>query len=276
MSDIPKSDSAAALPRSFLFVPGTRPERFAKALASGAHAVIVDLEDAVPSAEKDAARAAVAAWLTPAHPVLLRINAAGTVWFEHDLALCTRPGIAGVVLPKAEEATVVGRVSTAIPWHLPVLPLIETALGLFNAVAIGSVNRVPRLLFGSIDFQLDLGVRDDELLHYRSQLVLASRVAGIAAPVDGVTTAIDDAEAIRRDTLRAITQGFGGKMCIHPKQVAVVNDAFRPSAADIEWARRVVAADAAAGGAAVALDGKMVDRPVLLKARSILAEIVAP
>jgi citrate lyase subunit beta/citryl-CoA lyase len=110
------------------------------------------------------------------------------------------------------------------------------------------------------------------LISYRSQLVLASRVAGIGAPVDGVTTALDDAATIRRDTLRAITLGFSGKLCIHPKQVGVVNDAFRPTATEIEWARRVVAADAAAGGAAVAVDGKMVDRPVLLKARAILDE----
>jgi citrate lyase subunit beta/citryl-CoA lyase len=268
--------SVGALARSYLFVPGTRAERFAKALASGAHAVIVDLEDAVPPAEKDAARAAVAAWLTSSSPVLVRINAAGTRWFDDDLSLCSRPGVAGVVLPKAEDAAVVEHVSGAIGDSAFVLPLIETAQGLWHAVAIGRVKRVPRLLFGSIDFQLDLGVRDDELLHYRSQLVLASRVAGISSPIDGVTTAIDDAEAIRRDTLRAIALGFGGKLCIHPKQVAIVNDAFRPTAAEIEWAQRVVAADAAAGGAAVAVDGKMVDRPVLLKAQAILAGIVAP
>ena len=207
--------------------------------------------------------------------MLLRINASGTAWFDNDLALCANPGVAGVVLPKTEDASVVERVSAAIPDSALVLPLIETALGLWNAVAIGRSPRVPRLLFGSIDFQLDLGVRDDELLHYRSQLVLASRVAGIGAPVDGVTTAIDDAETIRRDTLRAIALGFGGKLCIHPKQVAVVNDAFRPTAVEVEWARRVVAADAAAGGAAVAVDGKMVDRPVLQKARAVLAEFSA-
>jgi citrate lyase subunit beta / citryl-CoA lyase len=265
----------AATARSLLFVPGTRPERFAKALASGAHAVIVDFEDAVPLNEKDAARAATAAWLTAASPVLVRVNAAGTRWFDDDLALCAHPGVAGVVLPKAEDAAVVERVCDAIGDSTPVLPLIETAQGLWNAVAIGRAKRVPRLLFGSIDFQLDLNIRDDELLHYRSQLVLASRVAGIAAPIDGVTTAVDDAEAIRGDTLRAIALGFGGKLCIHPKQVAVVNGAFLPTAPEIEWARRVVAADAASGGAAVAVDGKMVDRPVLLKAQAILAEIVA-
>jgi citrate lyase subunit beta/citryl-CoA lyase len=115
---------------------------------------------------------------------------------------------------------------------------------------------VPRLLFGSIDFQLDLGVHGDELLPYRSQLVLASRVAGIGAPVDGVTTAINDAAAVRRDAQGARALGFGGKLRIHPQQVAIVNDAFRPTGPQIAWAQRVVAADAQAGGAAVAVEAK--------------------
>ena len=110
------------------------------------------------------------------------------------------------------------------------------------------------------------------LIHARSQLVLVSRVAGIAAPVDGVTPSIDDADALRRDTGRARALGFGAKLCIHPRQVPAVNEAFRPSESEIAWARRVVDADAVSGGAAVAVDGRMVDRPVLLKARAILAE----
>lgn len=263
---------AGAPVRSYLFVPATRPERFAKALESGAQAVIVDLEDAVSPADKDRARAALAAWLSPARPVLVRINAAATPWFAADLALCTQPGIAGIVLPKAENADDIERVVRASNERVPVLPLVETAQGLWNARALGEAPGVVRLLFGSIDFQLDLGVRDDALLAYRAQIVLASRVAGIAAPVDGVTTAIDDADTLRRDTERARELGFGGKLCIHPKQVAVVNATFRPTEGEIAWAQRVVAADATAQGAAVAVDGKMVDRPVLAQAHAILAE----
>jgi citrate lyase subunit beta/citryl-CoA lyase len=153
-----------------------------------------------------------------------------------------------------------------------VLPLVETALGLWNARALGEAPGVRRLIFGSIDFQLDLGVRDDALLAYRAQIVLASRVAGIAAPVDGVTTAIDDPDTLRQDTERARAMGFGGKLCIHPKQVAIVNATFRPTEGEIAWAQRVVAADIAAQGTAIAVDGKMVDRPVLAQARAILAE----
>ncbi len=264
--------AAEAPVRSYLFVPGMRPERFVKALESGAHAVIVDLEDAVPPAEKDRARKALTEWLAPARPVLVRINAAGTPWFEADLALCAGPGIAGVVLPKAEGPDDIRRVVRAGGERVPVLPLVETALGLWNARALGEVPGVRRLIFGSIDFQLDLGVRDDALQSYRAQIVLASRVAGIAAPVDGVTTAIDDPDTLRQDTERARALGFGGKLCIHPKQVAIVNATFRPTEGEIAWAERVVAADIAAQGAAIAVDGKMVDRPVLAQARAILAE----
>jgi citrate lyase subunit beta / citryl-CoA lyase len=258
--------------RSYLFVPGNRPERFAKALAAGAHAVIVDLEDAVPPAQKDAARAAVAHWLSAAQPVLVRVNAVGTPWFDDDIRVCEGPGVAGVVLPKAESADAIAAIRLRVGERTPVLPLIETARGLWDSLGVARAAGVARLIFGSIDFQADVGITDDELVHARSQLVLASRVAEIAAPVDGVTTAIDDVEALRRDTLRARSLGFGAKLCIHPKQIAAVNEAFRPSEAQIAWARRVVEADAAANGAAVAVDGKMVDRPVLLKARAILSE----
>jgi len=260
-----------ALPRSYLFVPGSRPDRFAKAIAAGAHAVIVDLEDAVPPAEKDKARAALAAALPLSQPVLVRINAAGTPWFGDDVRICRHAGVAGIVVPKAEDAAVVDRIAADIGERASILPLIETARGLWHAPAIARARGVTRLLFGSIDFQLDLDLRDEELVHYRSQLVLVSRVADLPAPVDGVTTAIDDAEALARDVRRARTLGFGGKLCIHPKQIAPVNAAFRPTEEELAWAERIVAATAEAPGAAVAVDGRMVDRPVLLKAQAILA-----
>ena len=259
--------------RSYLFVPGNRPERFAKACASGAHAVIVDLEDAVPPAQKAAARAAIAEWLSPEQPVLVRINAADTEWFADDARMCRHPGVAGIVLPKTETAEHLAAVAARAGTKIPVLPLIETAAGLWNALAIAKSPAVRRLIFGSIDFQVDVGIRgDDQLDFHRAQLVLASRVGGIGAPVDGVSETIDDVETLGRDVARARRQGFGGKLCIHPKQVAAVNEGFRPTAAEVEWAKRVIAADAQAKGAAVAVDGRMVDRPVMLKARAILAE----
>ena len=262
------------LPRSWLFVPGNRPERFDRACASGADAVIVDLEDAVAPADKDAARSAVADWLSPACPVYLRINAVDSDWFEDDLAVCAHPGVAGVVLPKAESVDVLARLAACAGKRVALLPLIETARGMDCARTLAEAGGVRRLLFGSIDFQLDLGIDGDgeELAYFRSRLVLASRLAGVQPPVDGVTTAIRDTALLEADTLRARRMGFGGKLCIHPQQIAVVHRCFAPAADEVAWARRVEHAAASAAGAAVAVDGRMVDRPVLIKARRILAE----
>jgi citrate lyase subunit beta/citryl-CoA lyase len=258
-----------AIPRSYLFVPGNRPERFARAAASGASAVIVDLEDAVPPADKDAARMQVAGALDPSMPVVVRINAEDTPWFEDDLALCRHAGVAAIMLPKAESVDNLRRVAQL---GLPMLPLIETACGMAAVDALARVKGVARLAFGSIDFQFDLGIEgdDEELLHFRSMLVLASRVAGLASPIDGVTVALDDDAQLRADTLRARRFGFGAKLCIHPRQVAPVNAGFRPTDAELAWATRVLAAAREANGAAVAVDGKMVDRPVILRAQRIV------
>jgi citrate lyase subunit beta/citryl-CoA lyase len=258
--------------RSFLFVPGNRPERFAKACAAGADAVIVDLEDAVPPSDKLAARDALAAWLSPASPVLVRINSADSEWFRDDLALCGLPGVAGIVLPKAEREHDLAIVAAA--GAKAILPLIESAQGLWNAIELARAPCVQRLVFGSIDFSLDLGIVEgyEELLYFRSQLVLVSRVAGIQPPVDGVTTALDDPDLVRQDTLRGRALGFGGKLCIHPKQVVTVNAAFAPTVEELAWAVRVLDAAALSNGAAVAMDGKMVDRPVIQIAQQMLDE----
>ena len=264
------------LPRSYLFVPGHRPDRFDKALAAGADAVILDLEDAVPAAEKDAAREAVLRWLhahgAAASPqILVRINASGTPQHAADVAAC-RQGVHGVLLPKSEQVAELARLVQALP-GVALLPLIETAAGMAHALEIARAPNVQRLVFGSIDFQHDLGIEGDgdELLYFRSQLVLHSRLAGLAAPVDGVSTVLDDAPRIHAETRRARRLGFGAKLCIHPKQIAPMHEAFVPTEAELDWARRVLAAAEAAGGAAVALDGAMVDRPVILRAEDLLA-----
>jgi len=262
------------IPRSYLFVPGTRPDRFAKACASGAHAVIIDLEDAVPAAEKQSARDAVADWLNPAQPVLIRINSAETAWFHEDAALCRAPGVAAIMLAKTEGVEHLRHLEALLGKGVPILPLIETARGFANVKEIARDWAVRRLVFGALDFQLDLGIQGDreELLYFRSQLVLVSRLACIQPPVDGINTEIDDPEPLRADTLRARRFGFGGKLCIHPKQVAHVNAAFLPTEDEIAWARRIVSAAAASGGGAVANQGHMVDRPVILRAEQILRE----
>ncbi|MDP1691176.1 MAG: CoA ester lyase [Burkholderiaceae bacterium] len=266
--------ASGALPRAYLFVPADRPERYAKARASGADAVIIDLEDAVAPEAKSGARDALANALDEAAPVVVRINAAGTPWFEDDLALCLHPGVAAVMLPKADGIDAV--CATFEACFKDILAIIESARGVEEARNIARVPGVVRLAFGSVDLALDLGIdcdpdgTGDELLHFRSQVVLASRLGGLDAPADGVSTAIDDAVRLHADAERARRLGFGAKLCIHPRQVAAVQAAFTPSAERLAWARRVCAAFAAAGGAAVAVNGQMIDKPLHARALAIL------
>ena len=270
--------------RAALFVPATRADRIPKALASGADAVIVDLEDAVAPQDKDSARAALDVALAHQHrasgaapsagPALwVRVNA-GAPWSDQDLALCARhAAVQAVVVPKAESAQQMQAAFEACG-RKPLVALIETAEGYARRDDVASHPAVKRLAFGSIDFQLDLGIsgEGDALLVFRSGLVLASRLAGLPAPLDGVTVEVANPEVVAADAARARALGFGGKLCIHPQQVGPVNAAFSPSPAEIEWAQRVVAACEASAGAAVAVDGKMVDRPVLLRAQALLAQ----
>ena len=263
------------IPRSYLFVPGNRPDRFDKALAAGADTVIVDLEDAVPPAEKAMARKHVAGWLSPEHPVIVRVNAFDSEWFRDDLAVCGRAGIAGVVLPKAERTDHVQALVEQVDAGISILPIIETAQGMWNVEAVARWPRVQRLLFGSIDLSIDLNLSggEDDLLYYRSRIVLVSRVAGLQPPVDGVTTTYELPELVRADAQRAWRLGFGGKLCIHPKQIAPVHEAFAPTAEEIAWAQRVIAAAESSAGAATAIDGAMVDRPVITQAEAILSRL---
>jgi citrate lyase subunit beta/citryl-CoA lyase len=159
-----------------------------------------------------------------------------------------------------------------------VFPIVETARGFWNVSALAHTPNVGRLMFGSIDFQLDLGINGEgeELLYFRSQLVLVSRLAGLPPPVDGVTAVFDSTDPVRADALRARRFGFGGKLCIHPKQIATVNECFGPTQKEQAWAKRVVEAAATAGGAAISLDGEMIDRPVLARALEFLKQSREP
>ncbi len=265
-----------ALARSFLFLPADRLERLPKALASGAHALILDLEDAVAPEQKPAARAALARlWPTLAPPVrarlLLRINAATSPAHAADTQLLPElQGLGGVMPAKTESPADLLRLFSAFParrW----LPLIESAEGLAQIDAIARTPGVLRLAFGHLDFQDDLGMaceaEEAELAPVRFAFVLASRRAGLAPPVDGVTTALQDTERLGTDTRRARRFGFGAKLCIHPNQVAPVNQALGPSDAERDWARRVLEAASRQGEGAFRFDGAMVDAPVLARAR---------
>lgn len=269
--------------RSLLFVPADRTDRYAKALASGADCVILDLEDAVAPAAKDAARQAMDAHLAGCaaadlRRLLVRVNPEGTPWHAADLqavAVAVGRGLAGAMVPKAESAAGLQAVAAALGPAAGLLPLVETLAGLDAVDALAGSAQVLRLGFGHIDFQLDLGLRctpdEPELAAVRWQLVAASRRHRLPPPVDGVTVATGDAAALARDAQRGRAAGFGAKLCIHPAQVAAVNAAFSPSAAELDWARRVQAGWQAHAGAPFALDGKMVDLPVLRLAQEVLA-----
>jgi len=254
-----------------LFVPADRPERFAKAAASGADAIVVDLEDAVAPAAKDAARQALPAHLPATLPVLVRVNAAGTPWHDGDVALVVaRPGL-GLMLPKAEDPDRVAALGRRLGPGRALVPLIETALGIHRAVDIARAAGVTQLAFGPADYCNDIGSDDgpEALLLARSTLVLASRLGNLPAPLDGPCFDFRDPARTGDEARHARGLGFGGKLAIHPAQVPWIEAAFAPGEAEIAWARRVVAAGGEGGAAGVG--GSMVDAPVVARARRILA-----
>ncbi|UOA29391.1 CoA ester lyase [Pseudosulfitobacter sp. DSM 107133] len=258
--------------RALLFVPANRPERFTKAAAARPDAVILDLEDAVATADKDAARTALTCDFTDL-PIIVRINPAGTPWHDDDLraVIALRPST--VMLPKSEDPACVAQIAGKLE-GISLLCLIESGRGMAVARSIATVPGVDRLVFGSVDYCADLGMdhKRELLLPARSELVLASRVARIAAPIDGVTTRLDDPAELADDAGHAKSLGMAGKLCIHPKQVEDVKAAFAPCPEQITWANRVLAA----ADGAVSVDGEMVDAPVRIRARSILAAAKQP
>lgn len=269
--------------RSLLFVPATRLERLVKAFDAGADAVIVDLEDAVAPDSKNSARTALTEHLPRLNDaqrerLMVRINAVGTPWHEADLAQMgtwMADGKGALMLPKAEDPLALRKVAARLRPAGRVVPLIESLAGLDQADALAREAQVLRLAFGHLDFQLDLGMRcsqdEVELNSVRFSLVTASRRAHLPAPIDGVTTDTGNFEQLEADTLRARAFGFGGKLCIHPTQVARVNQGFAPSTTELAWARRVLDLAAQHGGQAFSLDGRMVDLPVIRSAELILS-----
>lgn len=263
---------------NFLFVPGTRPDRFAKALDSGASSVILDLEDAVAAEDKEAARNAIqAAWPSftaeQKKRLIIRSNSPGSQFYSADLMLAQKLDLACLLIPKSQSADEINGAALVLP-NTALIPMIETAIGLDHLREIANANQVIRLALGNLDLQADLGMvcdpQETELQTARYQIVLASRVAQIAPPIDGVTPSTDDVDRIQDDAQRAKRMGFGGKLCIHPKQVGIVKAAFMPSEDELAWANRVIEADKASKGGAVKLDGRMIDRPVVLLAQRTL------
>jgi citrate lyase subunit beta/citryl-CoA lyase len=281
--------------RSFLFAPGNHARRVEKALSLDADAVILDLEDAVATAEKRATRDAVVAVLVRPRRALLyvRVNAVDTEFCYGDLAAIVRPGLDGIILPKVESAAglvtadwllaQLEREQGLTPRKIDLVPIIETARGLNKIDAIlAAGTRVKRVAFGAGDFTLDVNMAwsrgEAELAYVRAKIVTASRAAGIEAPFDTVWVDLADEEGLEASARTALGFGFQGKMCIHPNQIAVVNRVFTPSEAEIAFAERVVAAFARAeaeGSAAIQLDGKFIDYPILYRAQRVLEKIEA-
>ena len=279
------------LHRSYLYAPGTDARVMGKALAAGADAVVLDLEDAVPRAEKGAARRTVAALLAGADApsdVHVRINRTPDGFDHDDAAAVVCPRLRALRLPKTEAADHVRDLDAALVsledaagmphGTVRLYPTLESARGVVALQEIlGASARIERVAFGATDFLADIAASgDDDLatLHARSTVVLTSRAAGVGPPVDSVHTDLGDDEGLRQEALRARSLGFFGKSIIHPRQIPVVHAVFTPTADDIAWAERVVAALHAAdvgGRGAVVVEGTFVDAAVAARARAVLA-----
>jgi len=272
---------SALLVRSWLFCPGSKPERFAKAASSGADAIIVDLEDAVAPTHKADARRHAVAWLAtpPTPPIVrcLRPNALRTPDGLRDVLALVDAGVGPdhLVVPKTESPSELAMLDAVLAGPLATirfLPLVETARGLGAVDAIAAHPRVAGVVLGGADLAADLGAELgwEPLLLARARLVQAAATAGVAA-IDVPHLALGDVDGTRVEADRVRRLGFTGKLAIHPEQVAPIHDAFTPAAADVERARRVLAAVAAAAGGVAVVDGKMVDAPVVRGAERVLA-----
>lgn len=259
-----------------LFVPGDRPDRYAKAMASGADLVIVDLEDAVAPTAKESARSSVLSALSSsaapfAGPrTLVRVNTHGSPWFADDLAalatLSPEDRPAGVVIPKSGHPDQLAAVVEAL--DRPVVALVESALGVARSRELARVPGVARLAFGALDFAADVGSAVDALTGQvaRTEVVIASRAAGLPPPLESPSTDLRDLDRIEATSRAARALGFGGRLCIHPVQLGPVRAGFAPTPADLQWARGIVVA----GEGVERVGDQMVDRPVLERARQIL------
>jgi citrate lyase subunit beta/citryl-CoA lyase len=282
----------SALARSYLFAPGNQERLLRRVFAAGADAVVLDLEDAVPAAEKARARGLVEEAVggrtgSSGAAVWVRINGLESEFWQQDLAVVA-PGLSGLRLPKAESVTDLGRLDVALteaerraglePGAIPLTLTIESARGLLAAPQLAALPRVDRLAFGAADFLADVGadpiVESRATLWARSYLVAVSRAAGLAPPIAPAWTGLEDDEGLRVSTLESRQLGFFGRSCIHPRQLSIVHEIFTPSAEEIEKARRLVAGHSAAErsgmGVSVAEDGQFVDAAVVRRARSLI------
>ena len=276
--------------RSFLFTPGNHARRVEKSFTTGADAVILDLEDAVAVTQKVATRDVVKTALKQRHECrgYVRVNAIDTEFCFDDIEAVIGPWLDGIMLPKVERAADL----QAVDWmmtslerrhgmalgSIDLIPIIETARGHANARTIAaSGGRLRRLSFGGGDYTRDLNIQwtfgEDELSAVRAEVVLASRLANIEAPIDTVFIHIKEAQHFDRSANKGREFGFQGKLCIHPDQVTAANRAYTPSDEEARWARKIISSFEAAeaeGLASIQVDGYFVDYPIVEKAQRIV------
>ena len=270
--------------RSLLFAPAVRPDLLRKMPRTGADAIVIDLEDATPPDAKDIGRVemrSAVADLAGQLPILVRVNDDTTPWHDDDLDSLPTEGLAGIVVPKVETIAGLDSLATRLTdrgLDMPVIGGVETALGVADARPLLAHDVVSAAYFGAEDFIADLGgvrtASNDEVAYARAQVALAGRLADVTV-IDQIVADFTDDGRCRRECLQARAMGYGGKLCIHPSQVAIANEAFLPSSEEIDRARRLLEAydDAKAQGvASVAFEGQMVDEPVARQARRVLAQ----
>lgn len=263
--------------RSALFVPGSRPERFGKAFATGADRIIVDFEDAVEDELKAQARKNLVQFLdnNPSAQVVVRVNAIGHREHQADLDCCrSAAGVVAVMLPKAENESQIQMVAAC---KKPIWPLIESAKGVLAISSIARAPNVERLTFGALDLGLDLGIKAgspaaNKLMdEVRYGLLLQSVNRGLSKPLDTVFPDIANLEGLAEMAAHGSDLGFGGMLCIHPNQVHTANECYSPTKEEIDWAIRVIEASRCNGAGAFRLEGRMVDAPVIKQAYQLVA-----
>ena len=264
--------------RTWLFVPATRIDRVKKAFASGTDAVIVDLEDAVATTDKVQARKDLQVYYNSQayQPIWVRINKAGSEEFFKDVVLCQQmPKLAGVLLAKAEQASDIENAHNMT--GLPVIALIETALGLYQIDSMAKSAGLLAFSYGFLDLCNDLQVHvgtaaaDVIANQIRYQLLLTSKVHQLLAPIDTVYTDFNDGKGLGQRVQLWSQMGMSGMLCIHPKQVATVKQSLQQTDADIEFARRVIEEYERSGQAVFKIAGQMVDAPVIERCRQLLS-----
>lgn len=270
--------------KTYLFVPGNSEKKILRAISSTADAVIIDLEDAVIPEEKEKARTIVYDMLKDKvvkKQIYIRVNSCQTTWWKNDLALTKKlPQLQGIMLPKSESAQDIDKITTEIFENHEIIPLIESAKGVHNFDQIVMASRqIKRVAFGSVDFALDLNVEwteeGTERLYAMGKICLQSRALGLEPPIDAVFPILDQQQAFEKDILLGKKIGFFGKLIIHPKQIESVHTLYAPSKEKILWSEQIIQLfENKEHGGAVTLDGKLIDLPIYLLAKRLLANSV--